>query len=149
MPICNPKAPIHTFPILGPLSLSSAVKETKVGSASIISVVCQQCDKENTIVTSGQHRYGKRGTLNVPTINKLHTKTESEQLARPLPAFMTQSPLRAIPIWRTQRVKMWGKKITPSKRRQNRLQKNWMLYFLPLLGKKYLELSKRFTKEQS
>ena len=33
----------------------------KVGSASMISLVCQQCDKENTIVTSGQHQYGKRG----------------------------------------------------------------------------------------
>lgn len=30
-----------------------------MGRASIISVVCQQCDKENTIVSSGQHQYGK------------------------------------------------------------------------------------------
>jgi len=82
------------------------MKEIKVGSASIISVVCQQCDKENTIVTSGQHQYGKRGpktydintrialgaidngigythvngflsTLNIPTINKTAYKNRA------------------------------------------------------------------------
>lgn len=69
-----------------------------MASASIISVVYQHCDKESTIVTSRQHQYGKRGPklydinarIALGAIDngthkqspKLHTKTESEELAR-------------------------------------------------------------------
>lgn len=120
MAICNPKVSIHTFSILGSLSLSSAVKETGVGSARIISVVCQQCDKENTIVTSGQHQYGKRGpkpydintriahgaidngigythvngflsTLNIPTINKTAYKNREREVGKAIEEVATNS----------------------------------------------------------
>ena len=96
------------------------MKETKVGSASIISVVCQQCDKENTIVTSGQHRYGKRGpkpydintrialgainngvgythvnnflsTLNVPSINKTAYKNREREVGKAIEEVATHS----------------------------------------------------------
>ena len=108
------------FSFLGPLSLSSAVKETKVGTASIISVVCQQCDKENTIVTSGQHQYGKQGpkpydiytrialgaidngigythvngflsTLNVPTISKTAYKNREREVGKAIEELATNS----------------------------------------------------------
>lgn len=87
------------------------MQEIKEGSASIISIVCQECGKHNNVVTSGQHRYGKRGpkaydintrialgaidngigythmnsflsTLNVPTLNKSSYKKREREVGK-------------------------------------------------------------------
>ena len=87
------------------------MKEIKEGSASIISIVCEDCGTQNKVVTCEQHRYGKSGpkandvntrialgaidngigfthmnnfltTLNVPTLNKSAYKKRGREVGR-------------------------------------------------------------------
>ena len=65
-----------------------------------------------------------------------------------LAAFMTQSPLRAIPIWRTQRVKV-RKEDNAVKTPLRPSPKELDVIFLASIEQKKLELLTRFTKEQN
>ena len=48
---------------VGPLSLGNVIEEQKNGLASTFTVLCSQCNGENTIKTSKEHRSGARGPL--------------------------------------------------------------------------------------
>lgn len=48
---------------LGPLSLGNVIEEQHSGLASTFTVICSQCNAENTIKTSKEHRSGARGPL--------------------------------------------------------------------------------------
>lgn len=48
---------------LGPLSLGNVIGEQHNGLASTFTVLCSQCNVENTIKTSKEHRSGARGPL--------------------------------------------------------------------------------------
>jgi len=48
---------------LGPLSLGNVIEEHQNGLASTFTVLCSQCNAENTIKTSKEHRSGARGPL--------------------------------------------------------------------------------------
>ena len=48
---------------LGPLSLGNVIEEQHNGLASTFTVICSQCNVENTIKTSKEHRSGARGPL--------------------------------------------------------------------------------------
>ena len=47
----------------GPLSLGNVIEEQQNGLASTFTVLCSQCNAENTIKTSKQHRSGASGPL--------------------------------------------------------------------------------------
>ncbi|PFX24892.1 hypothetical protein AWC38_SpisGene10488 [Stylophora pistillata] len=47
----------------GPLSLGNVIEEQHSGLASTFTVICSQCNAENTIKTSKEHRSGARGPL--------------------------------------------------------------------------------------
>ena len=96
------------------------MKEIKEGSASIISIVCEDCGTQNKVVTCEQHRYGKRGpkaydvntrialgaidngigfthmnnfltTLNVPTLNKSAYKKREREVGRAIEEVASKS----------------------------------------------------------
>jgi len=48
---------------LGPLSLDNVIEEQHNGLASTFTVLCSQCNAENTITTSKEHRPGAGGPL--------------------------------------------------------------------------------------
>ena len=63
---------------LGPSSLDNVIEEQHNGLASTFTVLCSQCNVENTIKTSKEHRSGARGpfTFDVNTraaLGCLHT----------------------------------------------------------------------------
>lgn len=71
--------------VLGPLSLSNVIEEQRNGLASPFTVLCSQCNAENTIKTSKEHRSGARSplTFNLNTLASLgclHTGVSNTHL---------------------------------------------------------------------